>query len=100
MTKQANISSIKKTAVHNLTETAKRLGLEDAVLAGLAEPKEKIEIDIHPILTGNKKVSVKVFIVRHQDALGPAKGGIRMTPDVTLDDVTAITSRYDPVRHS
>ncbi|MBW2421680.1 MAG: Glu/Leu/Phe/Val dehydrogenase, partial [Deltaproteobacteria bacterium] len=32
----------------------------------------------------------KAFIVRHSDSLGPCKGGIRMTPDVTLDDVTGL----------
>ncbi len=33
---------------------------------------------------------IKTFLVRHNDALGPAKGGIRMTGSVTLDDVAGL----------
>jgi len=32
----------------------------------------------------------RAFVVHHNRALGPCKGGIRMTPTVTLDEVTAL----------
>ena len=32
----------------------------------------------------------RVFLVRHNDVLGPAKGGIRMTPTVNLNEVTGL----------
>lgn len=43
-----------------------------------------------PQLTDGAVHVIRAFIVRHNDALGPAKGGIRMTADVTLDDVTGL----------
>ena len=35
-------------------------------------------------------ITVDAFIVRHSEALGPSKGGIRMTPEVSLDDVSGL----------
>src|SRR3989338_3715672 len=32
------------------------------------------------------------FLVIHNTALGPGKGGIRMTPTVTMDEVAALAS--------
>ena len=82
--------SILQTALHNFQSAAKRLKLDEPIYQELAEPREKTEINIAPALPGGKVTNVKVFVVRHNDALGPAKGGIRMTPDVTLDDITGL----------
>ncbi|MCE5340176.1 MAG: Glu/Leu/Phe/Val dehydrogenase [Planctomycetaceae bacterium] len=82
---------ILKTARLNLEQTAKRLNLEDGMLNRLLEPKEKIELTLNPTLSGNKYIQVKAFIVRHRDALGPAKGGIRMARSVTMDDVQGLS---------
>ncbi|MBN2455530.1 MAG: Glu/Leu/Phe/Val dehydrogenase [Sedimentisphaerales bacterium] len=82
--------SILQTALHNFEQAAKRLKLENSVYQKVLGPKEKIEININPVLPDGKVTHIKVFIVRHNDALGPAKGGIRMTPDVTFDDVTGL----------
>ena len=82
--------SIFEVATYNLVQTAERLNVSDAVLARIAEPKERIEITLNPTLNDGKGVHVKAFVVRHNDALGPAKGGIRMTPTVTLDDVSGL----------
>lgn len=81
---------ILQTALHNADAAAKRLNIDKAVRDKILPPKEKIEINITPELPDGKVVSVKVFVVHHNDALGPAKGGIRMTPDVSLDDITAL----------
>ncbi len=82
--------SILRTALHNFDQAAKRLNLENAVRQKLLGPKEKIEVNINPVLPDGKVAHIKVFIVRHNDALGPAKGGIRMTPDVTCNDITGL----------
>ena len=82
--------SILQTSLHNFETAAKRLNLDEPIRQKLLEPREKIEININPTLPGGKVTNVKVFVVRHDDALGPAKGGIRMTPDVTLDDTTGL----------
>ena len=83
-------SSILHTALYNFNLTAGRLDIDPAVRQKILGPKEKIEIDINPIMHDDSLLNSKVFIVRHNDALGPAKGGIRMTPDVTLDDITGL----------
>jgi len=82
--------SILTTAIYNFQQVSKRLALDDAIYNKLLAPHEKIEVNINPVLTDNKPASIRTFVVRHNDALGPAKGGIRMTPDVSLDDVTGL----------
>jgi glutamate dehydrogenase/leucine dehydrogenase len=82
--------SILLTALHNLQTSAKRLKLNEAICQKISEPREKIEITLSPALPSGKVINVKAFIVRHSEALGPAKGGIRMAPDVTLDDITGL----------
>lgn len=82
---------ILNTAKLNLSLTAKRLHLEDNILNRLLEPKEKIEIVLNPSLSGDKHIQVKAFIVRHRDSIGPAKGGIRMSPSVTMDDIQGLS---------
>ncbi|MFH1615069.1 MAG: Glu/Leu/Phe/Val dehydrogenase [Planctomycetota bacterium] len=82
--------SIAQTALYNLQQTARRLSLDAAILARILEPKEKIEITINPALSDGRTIHIKAFVVRHNDALGPAKGGIRMASSVTIDDITGL----------
>ncbi len=84
-------SSILQTALHNFEMSATRLKLDEAIRHKIEEPRERIEITLSPILPNGKVVTVKAFVVRHNEALGPSKGGIRMTPEVTLDDVTGLS---------
>lgn len=42
------------------------------------------------MLPEGRVLNLSAYVVLHNDALGPAKGGIRMTPDVTLDDITGL----------
>ena len=83
-------NSILQTALHNFETAAKRLKIEESIRRKILYPKEKIEINIAPVLPSGKVIHIRTFVVRHQDALGPAKGGIRMTSDVTIDDVTGL----------
>lgn len=82
--------SILQTALHNFESAAKRLNLKEAIYQKLLIPKEKIEVNVAPVLSNGKVANIPGFVVRHNDALGPAKGGIRMTPEVSLDDVTGL----------
>lgn len=83
-------NGIFETARHTLAETSKRLGLDDATFARLSEPKEKIEITANPTLASGRKLHFRAFIVRHNDAIGPAKGGIRMSLSVTIEDIIGL----------
>lgn len=60
------------------------------LLQKLRHPKERSEFRLAPQFSDGKIHSIDAFIVRHSDAIGPCKGGIRMSPMVTLDDVTAL----------
>ena len=85
-------ASLLPNAVANFEKGAALL--EDEVPADVLDqmrrPKERIELMLSPQLDDGRSHVISAFIVRHNDALGPCKGGIRMTPDVTLDDVTGL----------
>lgn len=63
---------------------------DGALLRKLGVPKERCEFSLSPQFSDGRLHCYTAFIVRHDSALGPCKGGIRMTPGVTLDDVTAL----------
>jgi glutamate dehydrogenase (NAD(P)+) len=64
--------------------------VDEEMIAKLRWPDERIELMLGPQLRDGKIHLYRAFIVRHSTALGPAKGGIRMTPTVTLDDVNGL----------
>ena len=84
-------NGILQTSLFNFNAAADRLGVKSEIRHKICAPKEKIEIRVNPVLPDGRMVFVKIFIVIHSDALGPAKGGIRMTPDVTIDDITGLS---------
>ena len=83
-------ASILETALYNFNTAADRQQLNSVLRQRILGPKQRIEIGINPVLPDGCVLNAKVFIVVHNDALGPAKGGIRMTGDVTLDDITGL----------
>lgn len=86
------MNSIFETSLHNFDQIANLLRDEfpPEVLAKVRRTKERIELCMSPLLMDGKVCLIKAFIVRHSDALGPSKGGIRMTSNVTLDDVNGL----------
>ncbi len=85
-----NCDTILKTALWNVEQTAQRLNLDPDLARRIIEPKEQIKTAIHPQVSNGAMLHASVFLVRHNDVLGPSKGGIRMTPTVTLDEVTGL----------
>ena len=83
-------SGILSTSTSVFLETARRLGLDDRMVARIMHPKERIQIRLNPVVSGGKTAHVNAFIVRHSDVLGPSKGGIRMAADVTINDVSGL----------
>ncbi|MCF7839134.1 MAG: Glu/Leu/Phe/Val dehydrogenase [Candidatus Marinimicrobia bacterium] len=79
-------------ALANFDRAAALLAAEfsPGLLGKLRQPKERTELRLSPQLTDGAIHSYTAFIVKHNDAVGPCKGGIRMALDVTLDDVTAL----------
>lgn len=85
-------NSMLATALANFDRAAKLLErqVDTELLSKIRRPRERIEITLGPQLGDKKLHMFRAFIVRHSEALGPAKGGIRMTSGVTLDDVTGL----------
>ena len=68
-----------------------KLGAEPAVYEILKQPMKVMEVSI-PVKMDNGEV--KTFIgyrSQHNDAIGPAKGGVRYHQDVTMDEVKALS---------
>jgi len=84
--------SILAVALANLNKVLPRLEseIDSDVLSKLAAPKERIELALTPKLSDGKTHLFHAYVVRYSDALGPCKGGIRVTPTVSLDDVTGL----------
>ena len=71
---------------------AEYLKLEPGLRQVLRTPKRIMEVSI-PTKMDNGQVKVFTgFRVQHNLALGPAKGGIRYHPNVTLDEVKALAA--------
>ncbi len=64
--------------------------IDPLLLEKMRLPKERIEITLAPQFHDDRMHLFHAFVVRHSIALGPAKGGIRLRPDVTLDDITGL----------
>lgn len=79
-----------EAALEYLDEAAELMGLEDSIHAILRKPKRSLEVSIPVRLdTGEIKVFTG-YRVHHDVTRGPAKGGIRYHPSVTLDEVRAL----------
>src|SRR3989442_2639613 len=71
---------------------AQKLNLDEGLWKVLGYPNREIIVHI-PVAMDNGTLEVFTgFRVQHSIARGPAKGGIRYSPDVTLDEVRALAS--------
>jgi glutamate dehydrogenase (NAD(P)+) len=86
------IMSMLVSAQKQFDRVAALLGNEfpTEILEKIKAPHERVELSLTPLLSDGKVRIIKAFIVHHSSALGPCKGGIRMAPDVTLDDVQSL----------
>ncbi len=71
---------------------ARKLNLDDGIWKVLRFPTREIIVHI-PVQMDNGTIEVFTgYRVQHSMARGPAKGGIRYAPDVSLDEVRALAS--------
>ena len=73
-------------------EAAERLKLDDGMRKVLGAPSREITVNIPVQLDDGRLEVFTGYRVQHSRARGPAKGGIRFAPDVTLDEVRALAS--------
>jgi len=77
-------------AVSQFDEAADRLGLSQAMRAILRKPKRELIVNF-PVRMDNGDVEMFTgYRVQHNINRGPAKGGIRFSPEVSLDEVRAL----------
>jgi len=73
-------------------EAALKLGLDEGLQKVLRMPATEMTVNI-PVVLDDARVEVFTgYRVQHSIARGPAKGGIRFAPDVTLDEVKALAA--------
>ncbi|MDP9039870.1 MAG: Glu/Leu/Phe/Val dehydrogenase [Acidobacteriota bacterium] len=71
---------------------ARRLNLDDGIWRVLREPARELIVHF-PVAMDDGHIEVFTgYRVQHSIARGPAKGGIRYAPDVSLDEVRALAS--------
>jgi glutamate dehydrogenase (NAD(P)+) len=71
---------------------AKKLNLEDGLWKILREPSREIIVHIPVQLDNGRLETFTGFRVQHSIDRGPAKGGVRYAPNVTLDETRALAS--------
>jgi glutamate dehydrogenase (NAD(P)+) len=84
------VESAYETALEQFDQVAERLGMSQSMREVLRTPRRELTVNF-PVRMDDG--SVKVFTghrVQHSTARGPAKGGIRYHPAVTLDEIKAL----------
>src|SRR5262249_37483667 len=77
-------------ALEQFNRAAEKLNLDANLAEILKHPKRQLTVSI-PIRMDDGRVHVfEGYRVQHNVARGPAKGGIRYHPNVTLDEVKAL----------
>ncbi|MEZ5399260.1 MAG: Glu/Leu/Phe/Val dehydrogenase [Bryobacteraceae bacterium] len=79
-------------AEHRFNTAAEILEIDEGLQKVLRTPAREITVYI-PVLLDDERIEVFTgYRVQHSIARGPAKGGIRYAPDVTLEEVRALAS--------
>ena len=81
-----------KNAAIRFENAAAKLNLDDGMRKILKTPSKELTVAI-PIILDDGRIEVFTgYRVQHSIARGPAKGGIRYAPDVSLDEMRALAS--------
>lgn len=81
-----------ESAAHRFDEAAELLSLDDGMRKVLRTPAKELIVNF-PVLLDDGRVELFTgYRVQHSIARGPAKGGIRFAPDVSLDEVRALAA--------
>lgn len=78
-------------ALAQLEKSAKIMSLDPNVLEYLKYPKRVLSVAVPVRMDSGQMKVFRGFRSQHNDALGPFKGGIRYHPNVTMDEVMALS---------
>ena len=81
-----------RNAEIRFNQAADRLALDSGLRKVLKTPTKELTVAIPVVLDDGRIEVFTGYRVQHSIARGPAKGGIRYAPDVTLDEVRALAS--------
>jgi glutamate dehydrogenase (NAD(P)+) len=81
-----------ESAAHRFDEAAERLKLDDGMRKVLKRPAMELSVNFPVVLDDGRIEVFTGYRVQHSIARGPAKGGIRFAPDVSLDEVRALAA--------
>src|ERR1700753_204078 len=73
-------------------EAALKLGIDEGVQKVLRMPATELTVNIPVVLDDGRIEVFTGYRVQHSIARGPAKGGIRFAPNVSLDEVRALAA--------
>jgi glutamate dehydrogenase (NAD(P)+) len=73
-------------------EAAELLGLDEGLRKILRSPALELKVSVPVLLDDGRYEVFTGYRVHHSIVRGPAKGGIRFAPDVTLDEVRALAA--------
>jgi glutamate dehydrogenase/leucine dehydrogenase len=79
-------------ALENFDLAANALGLEENVRAMIKYPERILSVSVPVRMDSGKVVRFEGYRVQHSTMRGPAKGGIRFHPNVTMDEVKALAT--------
>jgi len=81
-----------EVALENFDLAADALELEENVRAMIKYPERILSVSVPVRMDTGKIVRFEGYRVQHSTTRGPAKGGIRYHPNVTLDEVKALAT--------
>ncbi len=79
-----------QTALEQFDRAADFLNLDQHTRMNIRKPKKSLEVNLVVRMDNGEAKEFIGYRVQHNMARGPAKGGIRYHPDVTLDEVKAL----------
>ncbi len=87
-----NELNVYESAEARFEMAARRLGLEQGIYKYLKYPSKEITLYIPAAMDDGRIEVFTGYRVLHSTVRGPGKGGIRFSPDVTLDEVRALAA--------
>ena len=81
-----------EVALENFDLAANALDLDESVRAMIKYPERVLEVTVPVRMETGKIVRYQGYRVQHSTSRGPAKGGIRYHPNVTVDEVKALAT--------
>jgi glutamate dehydrogenase (NAD(P)+) len=90
MTLDVDTANAYHTAQMQLRSVGEMLGLAPGLIEILAHPKRELTVNFPVRMDDGTTRVFRGFRVQHNEARGPVKGGIRYSPEVSIDEVRAL----------